>query len=93
MKKIYFIPEQESTECTGGDCSSSDYGVITSPNYPQNYPNDENQIKSLVVAEGSKVELEFTDFVIEAESSCGYDYVEIIDTDMTSIVRYKKKET
>jgi len=74
----------ESSECTGGDCPSSTTGTIKSPNYPANYPDHEDLTIPLEVASGSTIELSFTAFDVEAESSCGYDYVKVTDSDGTT---------
>ena len=73
------------------DCSS--YGVscvslsstaklLTSPNYPSNYPPSANYFWTLKRPSTSYgVRLTFYSFSVEASSSCGDDYVEIRDGD------------
>ena len=54
-------------------------GVVTSPNYPCNYPNKLNRTTTITAKEGMVVELEFTAFNTEP----GYDTLTILDNDGT----------
>ena len=58
-------------------------GVMTSPNYPSNYPNSLHQRKTIQVAKGNIVNIHFTDF--ELEDPDPVDYLEITDGDGTSL--------
>ena len=65
--------------------------LITSPNYPDNYPNDQNIVTEMSVAlfnsiftnadeeYGDLIEITFTDFSLEDSRGCVYDYVRIVD--------------
>ena len=53
--------------------------LITSPNYPENYPNNQNITEEMSVANGSLIEITFTDFSLEDSHGCVYDYVRIED--------------
>ena len=78
----------ETAVCTGGDCSASKgSGSIKSPNYPSNYPNSKDVQYPIKVEAGSKIELTFVDFAIEDNSQCGYDYVQVIDTDGKQLIQ------
>ena len=55
-------------------------GVLTSPNYPERYPNSHDSTQTIQVAEGKTIHFTIKDFNTEAE----YDYVEIVDEDGTS---------
>ena len=70
--------------CTGGDCPSSTTGTIQSTNYPANYPDNADLSFPPVVEVGSKIELTFTAFDLEAHSNCAYDYVKVLDTDAST---------
>ena len=72
------------SDCTGGDCASTGTGVIQSTNYPSNYPNKDDLRFPLEVAAGSTIQLTFQDFAVEADPSCQYDYVQVLDTDGSS---------
>ena len=68
----------ETSSCTGGQCNppTAGSGEVTSPNYPDNYPNNAATTTPIEVSAGSRIELEFVDFAIEDESTCAYDYVQ-----------------
>ena len=57
-------------------------GVIESPNYPENYPDNLNRKEyKIAVAAGKKVELTIVDMEIEADgSTCPYDNLKAYDT-------------
>merc|ERR1719365_417193 len=55
-------------------------GVLTSPNYPQHYPNDHDSTQTIEVAEGKTIRYVWKDFRVEG-GSCSYDWVEIVDED------------
>lgn len=52
-------------------------GVIMSPNYPRSYPHNTRCVWLLRGTPGRKVTLTFTNFGLEAHSSCNYDYLEL----------------
>ncbi|KAM7390891.1 hypothetical protein PAMA_008881 [Pampus argenteus] len=55
-------------------------GYITSPNYPQNYPQNIDCIWVITVPNGEAVQIDFEDeFYIEPTASCVYDYLELRD--------------
>ena len=54
-------------------------GVMMSPNFPANYPNDLHERKTIEVAKGSVINIHFTDY--ELESPDQVDYLEVTDGD------------
>ena len=48
-----------------------------SPNYPQNYPNNRVCKSRISVANGFRVQLNFSEIDLEQHNSCNYDYVRI----------------
>ena len=50
-------------------------GVLTSPNYPERYPNSHDSTQTIQVAEGKAIRWTWTNFNTEPE----YDYVQIVD--------------
>ncbi|XP_066539114.1 cubilin [Hoplias malabaricus] len=64
------------------DCSAvftTPTGVLTSPNYPENYPMSRECTYKIIVEINMQIMLNFTDFQLEGGSSCPFDYVEIRD--------------
>merc|ERR1712226_160964 len=64
----------ETETCTTGE------HVISSPNFPGNYPNDFNHIETIQVDAGQVIRFEFTDFDVEFEDTCRYDFLTISET-------------
>ena len=56
-------------------------GVLTSPNYPQPYPNNHDSTQTIKVAEGKIVYIDFTNFNTERE----HDFVTLTDGDGTDL--------
>ena len=68
-------------------------GSIKSPDFPNNYPNNKDQVRDtsnccfifhifqqewdLSAPAGSKIQLTFNSFDIEDDASCSYDYVQV----------------
>ncbi|XP_048237900.1 cubilin-like isoform X1 [Haliotis rufescens] len=52
-------------------------GVVTSPNYPNNYPHQRECEWTITVPSGNQILLNFTDFAMEYHPNCNFDYVEI----------------
>ena len=61
-------------------------GVVTSPNFPGDYPNDLEKTYTIKVEEGLAVFLEFTAFNVEYSSTCRYDHLTITDGDGTTLM-------
>ena len=60
----------------GGELRN-DVGLISSPNYPNNYPNGQVCEWTIVLAADRQILLNVTDFVMEPSSTCSFDYLEI----------------
>ena len=61
-------------------------GVVTSPNHPDNYPNNLDKTETLQVESGKILRLEFTYFyVYDYPSSCS-DYIKVTDGDGTTLM-------
>ncbi|XP_053326300.1 CUB domain-containing protein 2 [Spea bombifrons] len=54
-------------------------GAITSPDYPDNYPNNAECHWLIRAAPHSRIRLIFTDFRMEDNEECNFDYVAIFD--------------
>ncbi|NXA31451.1 CDCP2 protein, partial [Eudromia elegans] len=54
-------------------------GEITSPDYPEHYPNNAECRWSIRAAVGTSVRLVFTDFQVENDEQCSFDYVALFD--------------
>merc|ERR1719431_1215074 len=60
--------------------------VVQSPNYPNNYPDNKDETYTVSVRRGKRIQLWFTDFKIEAEAKCAYDWVQVVDADGTVLM-------
>uniref|UniRef100_A0A8B9TKW5 Cubilin n=1 Tax=Anas platyrhynchos TaxID=8839 RepID=A0A8B9TKW5_ANAPL len=58
---------------------STETGVLTSPNYPNNYPVRTECIYTITVGINRQIVLRFTNFTLEGNIRCTEDYVEIRD--------------
>lgn len=54
-------------------------GSITSPDYPENYPNNAECHWVIQATSNSVVKLIFVDFQMENNEQCNFDYVAIFD--------------
>ena len=61
-------------------------GVVSSPSFPGNYPNNIDRTESLKVASGKTLRIEFTHFAVYPSWNCGSDYVKITDGDGTILL-------
>ena len=70
--------------------TSSFPGVVTSPNYPNKYPNDLRNTTTIEVEKGMIVALKFTAFDVEpsrrSTSLCYYDHLTIKDGDGSTLM-------
>ena len=67
-----------------------DSGVIESPNFPNDYPNNLDCAWTIVVSKGNRINMQFSHFYLENDNQfhndtnehiCKFDYVEIADID------------
>ncbi|KAJ3611231.1 hypothetical protein NHX12_021247, partial [Muraenolepis orangiensis] len=72
-----YISINATTDC--GETFTSPAGSLSSPNYPNNYPNHRECAFKIVVEVNMQIMLNFTDFQLEGSANCIYDYVEIRD--------------
>jgi len=61
-------------------------GVITSTNFPNNYPNNHKKTEIISVGVGLVIALKFTAFDVESHSDCRYDHLVIEDGDGTTLM-------
>ena len=63
-------------------------GIVTAPNYPDNYPNNIDQTQIIEVESGKILRLEFTHFAVWAcdIATCPCDFVKITDGDGTTLM-------
>ena len=61
-------------------------GEVTSPNYPDNYPNNLEKTDTIQVEQGLILSLQFTAFDVESHSTCDYDHLTITDGDGTTLM-------
>ncbi|XP_053323004.1 cubilin [Spea bombifrons] len=72
-----YIAINASTACDF--TSSAPTGVFTSPNYPDNYPNNKDCVYKITVEQNKQIVLNFTRFILEITTKCEKDYVEVRD--------------
>ena len=62
-------------------------GVVTSPNFPGNYPNLLDRTETIQVAQGQILSLQFTAFAIDgSHPNCIFDHLTITDGDGTTLM-------
>ena len=61
-------------------------GVLTSPNFPGNYPNDVARTHIIKVQDGTSVSFEFTAFNVELNGVSCRDSVTIVDGNGTTLM-------
>ncbi len=59
---------------------SSEYGSFATPNYPDSYPTNLTYRWTINAPDGTSIQLNFTDFYVEPNKKCLYDYVIINDS-------------
>ncbi|MGH0150723.1 UNVERIFIED_CONTAM: hypothetical protein FKN15_032572 [Acipenser sinensis] len=75
-----FTVAWESREPDCGEVYTAPTGTLTSPNYPNNYPNSRQCIYKIIVETNRQIMLNFTDFILEhTYPSCSFDHIEIRD--------------
>ena len=60
--------------------------VLSSPKYPDKYPNNLKKTKKIKGGSGTVLVLEFTAFDVESHASCRFDYLKIRDGDGTTLM-------
>jgi tolkin protein len=66
-------------EAVCGGQISKESGILSSPNYPDNYKPNKECVWKLSVPDGYSVALKFQSFEVESHDHCVYDYVEVRD--------------
>lgn len=69
------LPTKTTKRLTGSS------GIITTPNFPNSYPKQENFVWVITVSVGYYVELTFETFDVEPYEDCKTDVLEIKDGD------------
>ncbi|XP_063777593.1 cubilin [Pseudophryne corroboree] len=72
-----YISINASTACDAA--YTQETGVVSSPNYPNNYPNNRECVYTLTADINKQIMLNFTHFSLERTSDCIKDYVELRD--------------
>merc|ERR1719402_318651 len=68
------------------DLGRVDLTPITSPNYPEKYGSNTDETFDRSVEEDSKILITFTDFDIENDPYCRWDWVTVVDGDGTVLL-------
>ena len=63
-------------------------GIVTSPSFPDKYPENLRKTETIQVQSGQLLKVEFTHFDIQAcgTGACWCDYVKVIDGDGTTLM-------
>merc|ERR1712014_462025 len=59
--------------------------TITSPNHPENYPDNAYIYYAMTAPAGQTIEITFNEFELENWERCRYDWVVIVDGDGTEL--------
>ncbi|XP_066263259.1 cubilin-like [Branchiostoma lanceolatum] len=81
----YIATPTSGTGC-GGNLTAPPVGIVTSPNYPNDYGNEENCDWTLTVPEGNIVRLTFDSFVTEVD----YDFLFVYDGDSDTAAQLQR---
>ncbi|NXT27572.1 CUZD1 protein, partial [Syrrhaptes paradoxus] len=73
----YFSPGTNIDNC-GGQLTGPN-GTFTSPNYPAPYPEFAYCIWQIEAPKNSKINLQFTDFFLELDKNCQFDFTAVYD--------------
>lgn len=69
-------------DCKEGGCQQTidaPVGEVSSPNWPQNYPNRKECVWLFHSTPGHRIKLIFNEFELEAHQDCTYDRLEVFD--------------
>ena len=61
----------------GGVISGSNHGIINSPGYPGNYPNNRDCVWRISVNPGNNIVLAFAALDLERHANCSHDYLKV----------------
>ncbi|XP_009920884.2 CUB and zona pellucida-like domain-containing protein 1 [Haliaeetus albicilla] len=73
----FFSPEKKIENC-GGQLTGPN-GTLTSPNYPERYPEFTYCVWHIQTAKNSKINLQFQDFFLELDQNCQFDFTAVYD--------------
>ena len=74
---VAFLDIGRAENC-GGTIVNSD-ATITSPEYPENYPDDQNCEWFVTYRKGKIIMVQFQEFNVEYEYRCNFDFLELRD--------------
>ncbi|XP_040983325.1 deleted in malignant brain tumors 1 protein-like [Aquila chrysaetos chrysaetos] len=73
----FFSPEKKIENC-GGQLTGPN-GTLTSPNYPERYPEFTYCVWHIQTAKNSKINLQFQDLFLELDRNCQFDFTAVYD--------------
>ncbi|XP_075232242.1 cubilin [Lycorma delicatula] len=71
----HYVTQDASKLCGGTYLTNA--GIITSPNYPNNYPSHKECVWFIKVAAHHQIQLHIESFKLEPHSQCKFDFLEI----------------
>jgi len=61
----------------GGNLVGQQFGVITSPGYPGNYPDGRTCVWTIAVGLANTILFSFGHVALEHHDNCSFDYIEV----------------
>lgn len=61
----------------GGEVTGNNHGMINSPGYPGNYPNNRNCVWRISVDPGNNIVFAFAFLNLESHVNCSHDYLQV----------------
>ena len=78
LTKSNNLISSEISHCGAEYHARTEPANITSPGYPDNYPDSVDCATTIFADQGQVIELDFEFLEIEDDSTCRYDYLEVL---------------
>ncbi|XP_078353407.1 cubilin-like isoform X28 [Oculina patagonica] len=81
-------PPPPTTTSPPSVCGQVVNNTLTSPGYPNNYPNNMDCVYRVPIPAGKAMNIYFNEFVVEYQIYCNYDYLEITNENNQTFGKY-----